>query len=215
MKKFLISIFFLSSSAFAKTFLLSSAQSGQEWLQYSVQHLTNRLCGENLFRLGYDPNKPQLFVVEKLASHQKDGILILLLRDYKEVLYRQKIRGGNGLEGYFQNLKVFHNWNEQKRFLVYYEDLIDEPERVLPELLTFLQENKRGLRLFLTELEFRGESVWATLNRLGISTFPEEEDFYYHTRKKSKNELFEMDKKARAVHPGLFERYLTRYEEAI
>lgn len=148
--------------------LLSYPRSGSTWLRYCVEFLTgfptvgqnsDGTQGQSVFDRPMINKGRKDYVLTKRHSlykkyDKKNDSLILLLRNYKECIprhnYRNEIsldilrgsaRGGKvnkkNRVDYVSNIQEWEKWNKNK-WIVYYEDLINDPENTLAGLLLFL-----------------------------------------------------------------------------
>lgn len=210
-----------------RTFLLSYPRSGNTWLRFCLEAVTHRPTLSYreqdvkifsiplglTYDLGTDLAKDPIWKVHSEERMQQIGFnpgqdtLILLLRDYKKCLYSdlpswiavlKEIEDPNS--DYFQNLALFDSWDEKRRLLIYYEDLIEHRDEELKRLINFLGEDLQVIDLEQLEAESR-----------------EFYDLYIRPRKFMKK-LGEtpppdsmLDDRVRELHPLLWERYLSRY----
>lgn len=155
--------------------------------------------------------------------------LILLVRDYKETLMSdnydrqdvaiQRIKSErladpnnpyllrNNL--YLNNLLCYHFWNPEKRILIYYEDLVDNPEPVFSNLCQKLEIKSESLTQFLDDLDnHRHFSLKTTRNRL-----PDVFDFKRHTKLMSEECRVTIDHFFQNYMAEIADLYLRRYAE--
>lgn len=172
------------------------------------------------------------------ALHEADqstDILIILLRDYKESImsvnydnevnvvsnivdeYRtyneQKNPFMSRANSYFNILRCYECWDPQKRFLIYFEDLIAEPKQVLMNLSNFLDIDEAEVEEYLSNIEYHKERALDTTFR------PEEdekrknsEDLRKHTKKMSKKNIKYIDSFVERNFPEFWGKYLSRYK---
>ena len=222
-----------------KTFFLSYPRSGTHWFMYSLTFLTNRLCLDNRFHLDIDSQKPYIHQTHNLDSYknlysspnyfnsQKD-ILILIIRNYKEAMLRNFPNSTfNGILNhiknpssypigfrYFTNLKYFDLWNPQNRFLIYYEDLLEQPEKVFSDLLKFLKEENSSLKEFIFHLKNHKEYCISVYNSKSFGpAYSKGTDLFYHSKKLTKQQRTTIDNTIKKHYPEYFKKYLRRYEE--
>ncbi len=148
--------------------------------------------------------------------------LIFLLRDYKECLIRQvspTVFDGDFLAKYdvflyFQNLQFYCNWPQNKKILIYYEDLIVKPEETLKRILNFLEEDTKPLSNFLkfyqkhktNSLLYYAKNIGKPIT-LGRS-------IKHHAANLTKDKKVEIDMKIARAYPYLWEKYLkNKYAE--
>ena len=163
-----------------KIFLLSYPRSGNTWMRYCLESLTKRPTLEYLggnefpglnewwpFSMKFaniDISKDIIwkihfrYVLKKAGYFNKNrDKIILLLRDYKEALIRNKgihIFDGNffikkAVQRFLDNLVLFDEWSPENRLLIHYEDLIKSPKpTTIPIFIGTLFINLSELILF-------------------------------------------------------------------
>ncbi len=149
-------------------------------------------------------------------SELRENKLIVTLRDYKEYFCRKgRLQySKESIQNYLLHLKFFDNWDFDKKLLVRYEDLIDDPSKVMINLTKFLgtpeskvselQENYNLFKrlVFDSYLFYPG----GTKND-GLSS-----DF--HQKKTSRKKLLQLEDAIKKENPYLFAKYLRRYKLA-
>jgi hypothetical protein len=156
----------------SRYFLYSYPRSGNTWLRYIIEKLTEyRTKGYNS-NVGFEQGILKKTGSDKIV-HKRHGLpsderigkgindtkdkLILIVRDYKNVIVRHNINKisnidnifysqttGNNTNGldYIYLLKMYQQWNESNRFLIYYEDLLKGDEKlnsIIKSLCSFLE----------------------------------------------------------------------------
>ena len=198
----------------------------------------NRPLGE-LYDLGLDYKREPFYKAHDPLMMEKRGPvdpkkdrLIFVIRDYRECLTNNLIKRKKVAETlldaliymdkrvstqnrnfmFFENLKLFDKWPEENKILVYYEDLLLQPKKVLSKVLDFLQESSTHLDLFIENLAHHKQ------NSLQVY------DYFEGTASRGENLTFHqesldpLDKKlARQYllekYPELSRKYLKRYLE--
>jgi hypothetical protein len=94
------------------------------------------------------------FIIEKAHTNNqvKDegGKLLLLIRNPKEAIIRhENSLRGPAINGYMSLLETYHNWDEDRRKIIYYEDLITNPKETINEMLIFLGISTEKLPSFM------------------------------------------------------------------
>jgi len=224
------------------TLLLSYPRSGNTWLRFCLEYLTHRPTltyyknPENIrplslpigmsIPLGTDLNLDPIWKVhnetriKKLGANTGQDLLILLVRNYKESLLRNlrswssvvaNIKSGHC--DYFNNLRIYDKWDPDKRILLYYEDLIEDPRAVLEKLLFFLQESQERLDSFFASYDSLRETSLLFYQEHAGKTSSKGEDLHYHSRVITLEAKKRLDLLITTSYPDLWEKYLLRYAE--
>ncbi|NGX48060.1 MAG: hypothetical protein K1000chlam3_01447 [Chlamydiae bacterium] len=173
-------------------------------------------------------------------SFMSNDILILMVRNYRECLIRRyqsfsKVRDELRYEStfcyldsfppdlnqiasyhknnYFHNIRCFENWNPEKRYLIYYEDFIDDPEKVLYEILSFLKIDNINEKLskFMSDFDFhRNKSL--SLYDKAYKSQSKGQDILFHSKQIGYDDSKRIDDLVKALFPYYFQKYLARYE---
>jgi len=167
-------------------------------------------------------------------QHELDTIaasnagLILLLRNYKECIVRHT--GSETLDPVRQQMQDaapvadntdyihilrFYDEYEGPRLLIYYEDLITNPRPELEKLLRFVGSfEDRTLDKFMDDWQKNQARSIKNYSSISYSaTKGDAKTLRFHSSKFSREELSELDNWVEQEHPGLFDRYLSRYRE--
>jgi len=216
--------------------LLSYPRSGSNWVRYCLEFLTKRptVGPDNTItplnqpfgsRLELGVNLDQnylLYRTHNLIKVKKP--MILLIRNYKECVLRGFCMSKNlntskalGVAKshspiFERNLRTFNNWSEDK-IVVYYEDLILNPEDTLKGILSFVGYGEEHLSDFLKNLE---QHRAASLNEYSISqggcgTSGDKSTFNFYSNQFDKSFLCEIDKIFEKIE--FFSDHLERYKE--
>ena len=109
----------------------------------------------------------------------------------------------------------FYDEYEGPRLLICYEDLMTDPRTELEKLLRFVGSfEQRVLDKFMDN--WQRNQARSIKNYSSISYSATNGDVHrlrFHSSKFSREELLELDAWVRKKHPGLFDRYLSRYQE--
>lgn len=213
---------------FDKPNLVSFPRSGTNWLRYFVETLTGlptpgeeRLFGGNEYCMDR--------CHAGFATMSRYDKVILVLRDYKECLIRhhglESIRSHRSIGDYlvskdyaeppgwyWRNLATFDIHHGQK-LLLYYEDLVREPESSLRNLANFLQLDQTALDEFLKNLEHhRKASIREYTKHSHVSmTTGEDGNIGSHAKGLSIREKISFDEWFETNSAGLSKPYLARY----
>ena len=148
--------------------------------------------------------------------------LIFILRDYKECLIRH--HGHSVFEGeflakyevflYFQNLQFFHNWPQDKKIIVYYEDLVTNPQQTLKRILNFLEEDDALLGDFMSSYERHRAYSLLYYDKVIGKPVTLGKSIQHHAIGLSKEKKVEIDRMIAEAYPCLWANYLQdRYAE--
>lgn len=240
-------------------FLLSYPRSGNTLVRYIFEFVTGRPSMEmriknnelnsplafSFTELAIDPYRPPLWKVHRNRAligqpfyDQKRARIVLLLRNYKELLFRESIAHATPLfdeKGrlidksitkllsfwdaddtsylYFKNIEFFETIDEEKRLLIRYEDLLQSPEDVIDKLVSFFNGSReKALELKQHYLHY-AESVHTFYN-VHETARSTDDDPHYYSRSHSYEECVQIDEWVRHHHPRLWSTYLQVYEES-
>ncbi len=132
---------------------------------------------------------------------REDDILVLLIRDYREVFVRSSQKNYTHFGGYLSNLRYFTDAPCKKKAVFYYEDYVSDPAKML-EVLKFLEISALSGKQ-VSDKEFidawgeMGEKSRALYSknqghRGGAMTKETPLDFDFHKRGLSDDELEEL-----------------------
>ncbi len=219
-----------------KTFLLSFPRSGNTWLRYCLEFLTQR---PSFSRIGmyYSKQRPlgwaagfdidlQKAPIEKVhAKHEiksrPGDRLIFLIRNpketvarsahhtFKSVLHDHLAGLGYGGKSYFENFDVYNSWPAADRLVVYYEDLLRYPRETLTTILLFLHEPLDCIELFMSNFTQHQEACKKIYLRTKSAG-----DLLYHSKKLSSEYRAQVDRWIADAYPEFWNGYLRhRYAE--
>lgn len=232
--------------------LLSSPKSGNTWTRYFIQYLTEydaRLVAEEgvLERVlnppfEMDPSSKKYFLIKSHEimhdySMMKSVIagenlrLILLVRNYKELIGRYSTHLGGGFDPgiceslirliendswhYFNNLKCYDSWEEDKKLLVYYEDLMEHPDVEIARIAHFLiGEESPRFPAFWKEYEYHRQKSLATYNHFAESR-SQGLDLFFHRRNLPKEYSTKIEEVVFSKYPMINQKYLYRYADQL
>lgn len=226
---------------YPRTYLVSYPRSGNTWMRYCLEYLTKRPTTfsfsevdpihtsrddplSNTLSLMIDYSKSSIIKVhgyhnEVKIQHPSDRIIVMV-RNYKECIHRRYPRLKDMIseirrEGssYYTNLQAFDQFEPTKRLLVYYEDFIKDPQRVLEEILLFLEEDDALLEGFIKDLSFHKKRSLEHYDKgIGVSK-SKGDDLHFHSAQLTPDERKRIDFIVKRMNPMLFQKYLQRYEE--
>ena len=213
--------------------LITYSRSGTNWLRYVIELLSGRPTpGHERLHGGED------YVVDR--AHQGYLVaeeyrrIILVVRNYKESLVRHYIdewkankdgsrnvdvvgflddrSGRQPPEWFIENIRAYHEFTGDK-LLLYYEDLMTDPEAELRRLIEFLDLPRDGVGgLFANLDEHRRRSVDLYRQNQASYTEGDADKLSHHADSLlSDDEKRAFDAYYAERHPELFERYLSRF----
>ncbi len=167
-----------------------------------------------------------------LANKETDFI-ILVLRDYKEsfmsVNGEDESTMGYWLNGdlsiknssssylrinsYINNIKCFDEWADDRKFIIYYEDLVTDPEIVLSKLGHFLNCDQQKVEDYLKNFEMHWNTCMSGSFITSRLTYEEyRNNMKKHVSKMSKHSIKQMDRFYRKYFFEYWIKYLGRYD---
>lgn len=200
--------------------VLGYPRSGNHWLVYCMKYAINQSLwfshGNNLKFWDNCKNKNY-------------SSIVFILRNYKECVVRhcetnidiiKKELSGDGptekiksKSDYLAILKLFDSYDKDKKILVYYEDLISNPENELNRLADYFNVDKNNVQTFMNNFN---EHKNNSLKWCGNETQKPEtngNNIIHHSNKLTKEQRIELDELVMKNNKELFEKYLTRYSE--
>lgn len=223
-----------------RTYILSFPRSGNTWLRYCLEYLTQR---PSLYYWNHTGiNRPlgllagfPIDITKKpfWKVHVEDemyflgGInrlvdsVILVVRNPKEAIYRQQsmfdnfdICAEDPLRYYFKHLQTYDTWSPERRCLVYYEDLISKPHETLLHILSFLHEKNTRLDEFMRDYTQHKAQALKLYTTYENDSATGGNTLLFHSQKMTAEERKLFDKKVKNAYPHLWETYLEeRYAE--
>ena len=188
----------------------------------------NRPLGFSFPEVGTDFEKSPIWKMHTIdwfnnkfqSYHPDQETLIFVLRNPKEVISRQcgtinvkMLKDKNHFQQhYFINLEIFHHWNPDKRHLIYYEDLMENPQETLRELLLFLNEDPSAVDEFMQHYkEHKAKSL--KIYQSFSTSVTKGNSMTHHSKKIHHTERIAIDSFIKATYPELWNNYLSRYAE--
>ncbi len=187
----------------------------------------NSIC-EKIPNMGVDTSKPSIIY----KTHNIPGFnenydkMIVIVRDYKEVISRHNKakpkeltlrkrfpRDTRGMENEDTDyIKIIEQYDvlKEDKILIYYEDLMLHPRKVLAEVLDLLDVDYRYLDEFIKNYrshQFNGVKSYHDKSY----TFGAVKKLKYHQSKISPHILNDMTSLLKKRHAGIFDKYLKRY----
>jgi hypothetical protein len=213
--------------------LMTYSRSGTNWIRYVVELLTGRPTpGHQRLHGGEDYVIDRAHQGYRVASEYER--IILVVRNYKESLIRHYIdewKGDEARQGsvdvvgfledrsgsqppmwFIENVRAYHEFSGDK-LLLYYEDLMTQPEAELRKLIEFLDLPRDGVEdLFENLDEHRQQSVGLYRQNQESYTEGSSEKLSYHSDTLlSDDEKRAFDAYYAERYPELYRLYLQRY----
>lgn len=216
-----------------RVIVLSYPRSGRHWMAYSLYHIApsynvyaSFLRTRFQYRLEKDSNKA-IFPRHRLKNCQslvnfpnENDKVVLLMRNYRESYLRHSCDDiasalellKNDHDDLYQNLYFFDLFPEDRKLLIYYEDLILEPEVTFRKLLNFLGEDLASIDSYMASFEEHQRRMITLYDKVQNGARSKGKDLLYHTKLIPQKVIKEMDQHVKTHHPLLWKKYLSRYE---
>lgn len=213
--------------------LITYSRSGTNWLRYVIELLTGQPTpGHQRLHGGEDYAIDRAHQGYRVASEYQR--IVLVVRNYKESLIRHYIddwqagvdgtrrmdvtafledrSGKQPPEWFIENIRAYDEFLGDK-LLLYYEDLMTEPEGELRRLIEFLDLPRDGVEDLFADLEeHRRRSVGLYRQNQESYTEGAADKLNHHSEALlSGDEQRAFDRYYAERHPELFQRYLSRY----
>jgi len=201
-----------------KPTILGFPRSGNTWLYYICGVLLGAKDPNNLEEVGQ-------YIERRHNTHIK-GKTIFIVRNYKECIIRHfgiedikgrvgdflskpTFKGGVFVSLYINILRTFELANHGK-LLIYYEDLMTNPEKQIRRVGKFLDVPTED---FINNYEYYKEDSLSNKPYPERKSFTRGEDLTFHSRQLSLKERTIFDNFYERNYTDLFNKYLTRYKE--
>ena len=229
---FSIFFFFCIDTAFSvegKIHLMGYPRSGNHWIRFCLENLLSSADALNqessrYTYWGHNPRRLRLY----RADQEKD-YLIVIVRNYRECMMRHHNNRDDRMldfmrfedsnlnrmeqlfeanrNGYILTLKCYEAWNPKNRFMVYYEDLINDPETNLKSLMRFLGQDEALVDAFMIDFEAKRDESYKRY----INPQSRYSNLIYHTSLMREENILECDEFMRTKYPDYWEKYLSRF----
>ena len=175
-----------------------------------------------------DCNRPPIEKVHSRSAMENSGtrfddLLIFIVRNPKEALTRHQNKeitlqalaaqqnptdkvGSTYV--YFDNLKLYDCWNPENRLLIYYEDLMADPEQTLIVILQFLQEPIDQLDDFMKQYDEHKRKAISIYKKYQKESKTEGNDLLFHSKKITSEHRQQVDSWIAQLYPDLWQKYL-------
>ncbi len=212
-----------------KPLLITYSRSGTNWIRYFVETVSKKPTpGQKRVVEGND------YILDRahagFINAKKYKAIFLIVRNYRECLVRhhglQKIRNFGSINEFLKaeklsqpanwfikNLEAFDAYKGEK-LLIFYEDLILEPEKNLQEIGQFLGLSKSDVKQFIDKIEehkIQSINAYTKFNRKS-TTKGDYSQLGFHSTMLTPTEIMEFDAFYKQRHPKLFNQYLSKYE---
>lgn len=207
--------------------ILSLKRTGSSLTTAIITELTGSLCIWSILGSAWAKSVPlnrensalESNKVPILGSHylsdftQFEGKLIMTLRDYKELFSRKGSLNSSykEIKEYFDFLDFFDKWDQDKKFIVHYEQLINAPLELIESLSYFLEASPYRTHALLIDYDvFRNKVLNSYIIYPGETTNSIDKQVI-HSSNISIKELKALENEMRNFNPTLFQKYLSRY----
>ena len=164
----------------------------------------------------------------KPYMHQGNKLL-MIARNHKEYLLRRtkensneeeklhsRLINPNHISGYMNYFKFFEEWEEDKRLLVYYEDMMHDFENTMDKILAFIgEESGERLERFVDNIDYHRGRILKYYHRIfrrGGGSISKGKDVHHHSKDIPVDLLQSVDTFIKKNYPNYWRRYLKRYE---
>ncbi len=225
------------------TILLLSPRSGSNLLTCTLNSITRKPIGVfpsrtinsyGMNRLNLDSVCSTPFIYRTDSADTLKGVssnlnnLILVSRNPKELLFRdhsisslkdlQSKEIKSFINTYLQRFKMYESWNPDNRYIVFYEDFINqENEEIILDLLDFMGEEPT---FFDDYVEHKEEYLYKILDsyrdqhksKFGGKSSRNGPNTLYYTENKDPKLLQHIDQILQKKEPLIWEKYLKRFQ---
>ncbi len=221
-------------------FLMSYPRCGTNLLTAYIQEFTAKPVGvavgtisplaTNRLQIALNPAKKTLYRghhgIELKPWNKNGNKLICIVRNYRECISREHRKKSTDkllheafhknptFQHYMDNLRVFDEWDQNNRLLIYYEDLILHPVQEVKRVLAFLGEDSPE-NLTEDRLSQISEKTLGSYHIQHIrsgGSHSKGKDLLHHSKNMSPRQLKRWDEVMKKLSPALWDSYLKRYE---
>lgn len=214
-----------------KFYNISYPGSGASWIRYIIQIGKNLSVKSMSDFKGLASDKQNYYCIKDhhATSINPDHNLILILRNYKECIlsnhYKTKIFNFNNkqyvintdytkttnlkacIHWYMNNLKLYDAFSNNKH-LIYYEDMINDPRKMLLELQEFTQLDLGDI---IDNLVYHQNKCKELYTKHWRKPHTDGKTAKYHTNKLTYDQQLEWDQLFYDYNPDLYKKYLKQY----
>jgi hypothetical protein len=240
---FCLSILSFSNINDTDVILLSYPRSGNTFTRYCIEYVTKRPTfssltlnnkainssyGNTFPDLQTDFSKHRVFKTHGISKENinkyKDYGLILILRNYKEALVRHQtdpkhshpltIHDDLYCPSYINCINTFVNWKNKHKLVLFYEDLVDNPDYYIQNIVDFFQTDQKNATTILASFDLHKNRVIDIYNNLGSRSQTQGKASIIHSNNLTLQSKLDLDKKIIQNTPNSFiKNYLIRYFE--
>ncbi len=163
-----------------------------------------------------------------LGNHTHKGHrLLMVIRNHKEYLLRRSKKRGidpaiglktlsnpRAINQYMEYFRFFESWEEDKRLMVFYEDLIADYETTMKKVLAFIGEGDQHLPEFIAKKKDHDACIFKYYDRVfrrGGGAIGKGKNPLYHSKDVPLDTLRQVDDYIKNKHTQYWEKYLMRY----
>ena len=222
------------------TFLISFPRSSQHWMKSCVEILSGipihslypNYGLQNPLNIPLNRKQKPCFV-----THFPDWIqgaptdknrLFIVVRNYKECIIRRALSFGrpfsfakdkSSFDLYADILKCYDGWDPDHRLLLYYEDIITQPNIEMRKLSQFLGGSEKRYQDFVTNYKTyqkRSCDYYQKIQKSRGGSMTRGKSTIYHSALLPQDDILRFDQEIHdRLGQELFDKYLLRYEEKI
>lgn len=213
--------------------LLSFPRSGSTWLRYILEY-----AGYKFTRpySGFDaPRYRAQACLEKGVALKSHGLRdrdkahknVVIVRNPVEVVIRYDVTK-SGFQrfkeltsdtkhyrpGHTDYIRILNNYEEMSdKHFIYYEDLVQKPEDVIYDLLTYVGCDSKERGRFLYDLKKHTRASIDGYSDADKKSFTKGKDIKFHRKEIGEEEYNKWMNHLKEKYPTLYNKYLLRYEE--
>ena len=225
-----------------KKYLLSYPRSGSNWLCYIIEYLFDASVVGNTddYKIAIEDirDKKEKLIEKAHGQHKEwwrtikhqDDVLIMIIRDFKECIVRHNdtteieilkfdlhnicpLVCGIEKSDYLANLNLYDKW-EGKKYLIYYENLIINPQDVIMKFSEFMKiidiNPNNDANEFINDLQYHKEKSLDLYETVIDKSVTRGGDIHYHSKTLTEDQISELNNFVKEKTPYLI-NYLERY----
>ena len=136
----------------------------------------------------------------------------ILQLDYISFLEDEIYNKKQAFRELIDRLMVFEKWNKKNKLLLYYEELIENPETQFRKALLFLNESLAPLSELMVHFEEHKESIINYYqDSRGARCVTKGEDTLFYSKLMPQDRLKAIDQFVEKKYPVIWKKYLSRY----
>ncbi len=165
----------------------------------------------------FDPNNETLIIIVRDPKEALPRIYnVLSQRNKNKPLENPTAKDlfNNTLTmSYFDVLKIYDAWHPEKRYMVFYEDLITDSITTIKGLLDFMNEDDTYLANFIEHYDMHKHRSLNLYEMQEDRSLTHGNKTKHHAKLVSLQERVKLDAYIRRVFPDIWAHYLHRYDE--